>query len=71
MCIYKQSLKFRINIRTCKLKKALKRAAYEQGMRIFLCNADEDPAKKPRFLKPMRDEQIAGIILSPALKNKQ
>jgi LacI family fructose operon transcriptional repressor len=52
-------------------KKTLKRAACEQGIRIFLCNTDEDPAKEPRYLKLMREERIAGIILLPAHKNKQ
>jgi LacI family transcriptional regulator, fructose operon transcriptional repressor len=42
--------------------------AKEQGICIFRGNSDEDPAKEVMCLKVMRDDRVAGIILSPTLK---
>lgn len=39
--------------------------AYERGMRVILCNTDEDPAKEAMYLQLMQDERVAGIILAP------
>jgi len=50
------------------ISRAVEDAAYEQGMSIFLCNTDEDAAKEAMYIKLMRDERVAGIILSPTLK---
>jgi LacI family fructose operon transcriptional repressor len=50
------------------ISRAVEDAAYEHGMSIFLCNTDEDPAKEAMCIKLMRDERVAGIILSPSLK---
>ena len=50
------------------ISRAVEDAAYDQGMSIFLCNTDEDPAKEAMYIKLMRDERVAGIILSPTLK---
>jgi LacI family fructose operon transcriptional repressor len=33
----------------------------------MLCNADEDPEKESFYLEMMRDENVAGVILSPTL----
>ena len=41
--------------------------AYQNRMRIFLCNADEDPEKEAFYLEMMRDENVSGVILSPTL----
>ena len=48
--------------------RAVEDAAYTEGMSIFLCNTDEDPAKEAMYLKLMRDERVSGIILSPTQK---
>jgi DNA-binding LacI/PurR family transcriptional regulator len=53
------------------ISRSVEDAAYAQGMSIFLCNSDEDPAKEANYLKLMRDERVSGIILSPTQKNKQ
>jgi LacI family fructose operon transcriptional repressor len=50
------------------ISRAVEDAAYEQGMSIYLCNTDEDPAKEAIYLKLMRDERVSGIILSPTQK---
>ena len=50
------------------ISRSVEDAAYEQGMSIFLCNSDEDPAKEAIYLKLMRDERVSGIILSPTQK---
>lgn len=50
------------------ISRSVEDAAYAQGMSIFLCNSDEDPAKEANYLKLMRDERVSGIILSPTQK---
>jgi DNA-binding LacI/PurR family transcriptional regulator len=50
------------------ISRAVEDAAYEQGMSIFLCNTDENPDKEAMYLKLMRDERVAGLILSPTRK---
>ncbi len=45
--------------------RAVEDAAHEQGYSVMLCNNDEDPDKEQRYLHLIRDENLAGIILSP------
>ncbi len=45
--------------------RAVEDAAHEQGYSVMLCNNDEDPDKERRYLHLIRDENLAGIILSP------
>ncbi len=47
------------------VSRAVEDIAHEQGMSVFLCNSDEDPAKENMYLNLMRDEHVAGVILSP------
>ncbi len=47
--------------------RAVEDVAYAHGMRVMLCNADEDPEKERFYLDMMRDENVAGVILSPTL----
>lgn len=46
--------------------RAVEDAAYERGFRVVMCNTDEDPEKEALYLALMRDENVAGVILSPA-----
>lgn len=46
---------------------AVEELAYQNRMRVFLCNADEDPEKEAFYLAMMRDENVSGVILSPTL----
>jgi LacI family fructose operon transcriptional repressor len=47
------------------VSRAVEDVAYQAGYNIFLCNADEDPAKEALYLELMQDENVAGVILSP------
>ena len=49
------------------VSRAVEDVAYANGMRVMLCNADEDPEKENFYLEMMRDENVAGVILSPTL----
>lgn len=46
--------------------RAVEDAAYERGFRVVMCNTDEDPEKEALYLALMRDENVAGVIVSPA-----
>ena len=49
------------------VSRAVEDVAYANGMRVMLCNADEDPEKESFYLEMMHDENVAGVILSPTL----
>ena len=49
------------------ISRAVEDVAYQNRMRVFLCNADEDPEKEAFYLQMMRDENVSGVILSPTL----
>ncbi|MGP3722527.1 LacI family DNA-binding transcriptional regulator [Cereibacter sphaeroides] len=40
-------------------------AAYRAGLRVFLCNTDEDPAREAMHLEMMAGERVSGLILAP------
>lgn len=46
--------------------RAVEDVAYKSHYRVFLCNSDEDVEKEALYLNHLLDENIAGIILSPA-----
>ncbi|MGB3210262.1 MAG: LacI family DNA-binding transcriptional regulator [Desulforhopalus sp.] len=48
-----------------RVSRAVDDAAYEQGYSMMLCNTDENPAKEEAYLNLLRDENVAGVILSP------
>lgn len=47
--------------------RAVEDVAYRHGLRLILCNTDEDPAKEQSYLELMADEQASGVILSPTV----
>lgn len=49
------------------VSRAVEDMAYANRLRVMLCNADEDPEKEAFYLQMMRDENVAGVILSPTL----
>ncbi|MCB1767521.1 MAG: LacI family DNA-binding transcriptional regulator [Candidatus Competibacteraceae bacterium] len=49
------------------ISRAVEDMAYQNRMRVILCNADEDPEKEALYLDLMRDEKVSGVILSPSL----
>jgi LacI family fructose operon transcriptional repressor len=44
--------------------RAVEDMAYRHGLRLILCNSDEDSAKEQAYLDLMADEQACGVILS-------
>ncbi|MEM7118357.1 MAG: LacI family DNA-binding transcriptional regulator [Chloroflexota bacterium] len=46
--------------------RAIEDAAQDNGMGVFLCNTDEDKEKERHYLNMLLDENVAGIIVSPA-----
>ncbi|MFT3688706.1 LacI family DNA-binding transcriptional regulator [Paenirhodobacter sp.] len=47
------------------LARAVETAAYESGMRVLLCNTDEDPGREAMYLGLMAEERASGLILAP------
>ena len=51
--------------------RAVEDVAYRHGLRLILCNSDENAAKEQSYLELMADEQASGVILSPTLHGLQ
>jgi LacI family fructose operon transcriptional repressor len=47
------------------VSRAVEDAAYQAGMRVILCNADEDAQKEAMYLRLMEEERVSGVIFSP------
>jgi LacI family fructose operon transcriptional repressor len=47
------------------VSRAVEDAAYAAGLRVILCNSDEDPEKEAMYLRLMEEERVTGVILSP------
>lgn len=47
------------------VSRAVEDAANEHGYSVILCNNDENPDKEKKYLNLIRDENLAGVILSP------
>jgi len=45
--------------------RAVEAAAYQAGLRVILCNTDEDPEREAMYLRLMQEERITGLILAP------
>jgi LacI family fructose operon transcriptional repressor len=48
-----------------RVSRAVEDAAHGMGYSVMLCNNDEDPDKERHYLRLLRDENVAGVILSP------
>lgn len=53
------------------ISRAVEDMAYQQGMRVMLCNSDENPNKEALYLSLMEDENVCGVIFSPTLSTAQ
>jgi DNA-binding LacI/PurR family transcriptional regulator len=42
--------------------------AYANGFSVMLSNSDDDPAKEAQYLRTLRTERVAGVILGPTEK---
>jgi LacI family fructose operon transcriptional repressor len=47
------------------VSRAVEDAAYRAGMRVILCNVDEDDKKEEMYLRLMQEERVSGVIFSP------
>lgn len=47
------------------VSRAVEDAAYQQGLRVILCNTDENPQKEAMYLRLMEEERVTGCIYSP------
>lgn len=47
------------------ISRVVEDVAFQAGLRVILCNTDEDPDKEDIYLKLMEDERATGIILAP------
>jgi len=48
------------------VSRAVEDSAYRAGMRVILCNTDEDPEREAMYLRLMQEERISGMIFAPA-----
>lgn len=47
------------------LIRAVEEGAYREGLRVTLCNTDEDPEREALYLQLMHEERISGLIFAP------
>ncbi|MBP2299380.1 LacI family DNA-binding transcriptional regulator [Azospirillum picis] len=47
------------------VSRAVEDAAYHAGMRVILCNSDENPEREELYLRLMQEERITGLIFAP------
>lgn len=49
------------------VSRAVEDAAFASGMRVILCNTDEDPAREAMYLRLMEEERVTGVIFAPTV----
>ncbi len=47
------------------VSRAIESLATARGLRVILCNTDEDPAKEAAYLELMHEERVTGVIFAP------
>lgn len=47
------------------VSRAVEEAAYRAGMRVILCNSDENPERELLYLRLMQEERVTGLIFAP------
>jgi LacI family fructose operon transcriptional repressor len=45
--------------------RAVEDEAYQAGLRVILCNTDENPEKEAMYLTLMEEERVTGVIFAP------
>ncbi len=45
--------------------RAIETSALRDGIRVILCNSDEDPTREAQYLELLEEERVSGIILAP------
>lgn len=49
------------------VSRAVEDAAFASGMRVILCNTDEDPTREAMYLRLMEEERVTGVIFAPTV----
>ncbi|AHJ62181.1 Transcriptional repressor [Granulibacter bethesdensis] len=49
------------------VSRSVEQIAFASGMRVILCNTDEDPEREAMYLQLMEEERATGLILAPTL----
>jgi LacI family fructose operon transcriptional repressor len=47
--------------------RAVEAMADQAGMRVILCNTDEDPGREAMYVRLMQEERVTGLIFAPTL----
>jgi LacI family fructose operon transcriptional repressor len=47
------------------VSRAVEDSAYRAGMRVILCNTDEDPEREALYLGLMQEERVIGLVFAP------
>lgn len=47
------------------VSRAVEDEAYQAGLRVILCNTDENPEKEALYLNLMEEERVTGVIFAP------
>lgn len=53
------------------VSRAVEDAAYQAGMRVILCNTDEDAEREAMYLRLMEEERVTGVIFAPTRATAQ
>ncbi len=53
------------------VSRAVEAVAYQHGLRVILCNTDENPEKEAIYLKLMEEERVTGVIFAPTRQTAQ
>ncbi|WP_260928088.1 LacI family DNA-binding transcriptional regulator [Novosphingobium sp. 9] len=48
------------------VSRAVESLAAARGLRVILCNTDEDPAREATYLEHLHEERVTGVILAPS-----
>ncbi len=49
------------------LIRAMETMAWQEGLRLVICNSDEDPCREAQLLSMLEDERVTGIVIAPAV----
>lgn len=47
------------------VSRAVEDQAFAAGLRVILCNTDEDPVREASYLRLMQEERVTGLIFAP------
>ncbi|WP_336486388.1 LacI family DNA-binding transcriptional regulator [Methylobacterium nigriterrae] len=53
------------------VSRSVEDAAFQAGMRVILCNTDEDPEREAMYLRLMQEERVTGVIFAPTRATAQ